>query len=88
MGILSFLLFLVVAAVCAWIAAALVPGRVPGGFLAAAIVGAIGAWVGASLFGGVGPDLAGVPLIPAIAGSAIVVFAMYLLSGAITRSDV
>lgn len=87
MGILSFLLFLVVASVCAWIASALVPGRVPGGFLAAAVVGAIGAWVGASLFGGFGPDLAGVPLVPAILGSAIVVFAMYLLSGAITRSD-
>src|SRR5438477_6689206 len=66
MSILAFILFLIVAAACAWIAEAIVPGAVPGGFLVSAIVGILGAWLGASLFGHFGPDLAGVPLLPAI----------------------
>lgn len=74
MGILSFILFLFVAAACAWIADYLVPGTIPGGFLVAVIFGIIGAWIGVSLMGPVGPSLAGVSLLPTILGSAIVVF--------------
>jgi uncharacterized membrane protein YeaQ/YmgE (transglycosylase-associated protein family) len=59
MSILSFLLFLVVAAVCAGIAEAIFPGRIPGGFLTTAVVGIVGGWVGASLFGSIGPALFG-----------------------------
>jgi len=88
MSILGFLLFLIVAAVCAWIAEAVVPGRVPGGFLASAIVGIIGAWVGTSLFGHFGPDLGGVSILPAIIGSAILVFGMALLSNVFVRNRI
>ena len=88
MSILGFLLFLIVAAVCAWIAEAIVPGRVPGGFLASAIVGIIGAWIGTALFGHFGPDLAGVPIVPAIIGSALLVFALALLSGVFVRNRI
>jgi len=80
MGIISFILFLFVAAACAWIAGSLVPGRAPGGFFARAIFGVIGAWIGSSLFGNFGPSLAGVPLIPAIIGSAILVFGLAVIS--------
>jgi uncharacterized membrane protein YeaQ/YmgE (transglycosylase-associated protein family) len=80
MSILSFLLFLLVAAACAWIAEALVPGSIPGGFLVTAVVGVLGAWIGASLFGNFGPTLAGVSLLPAIIGSALLVFLFSLLS--------
>jgi uncharacterized membrane protein YeaQ/YmgE (transglycosylase-associated protein family) len=80
MSILSFLLFLLVAAACAWIADALVPGTIPGGFLVSAIVGVLGAWVGASMFGNWGPGLAGVPVLPAILGSALLIFLFSLLS--------
>lgn len=88
MSILGFLLFIIVAAVCAWIAEALVPGRIPGGFLASAIVGVIGAWIGTALLGHFGPDLAGVPLLPAIVGSAVLVFALAMLSGVFYRTNV
>ena len=88
MSILGFLLFLIVAAVCAWIAEAVVPGRVPGGFLASAVVGIIGAWIGTALFGHFGPDLAGVAVLPAIIGSALLVFVLALLSGVMTRSSI
>jgi uncharacterized membrane protein YeaQ/YmgE (transglycosylase-associated protein family) len=81
MGILMFIMYLLIASACAWIAAALVPGTVPGGFLASVIVGVLGAWVGTSLMGAVGPDLAGVPLLPAILGSALLIFLFSLVAG-------
>ncbi|MBC7881303.1 MAG: GlsB/YeaQ/YmgE family stress response membrane protein [Anaerolineae bacterium] len=85
MSILSFLLFLVVAAVCAGIAEAIFPGRIPGGFLTTAVVGIIGGWVGASLFGSIGPALFGVTLIPTILGTGVLVFVLSLISGAFAR---
>lgn len=80
MDILAIICYLIVAAVCAGIAEFLVPGAIPGGFLTAAIVGIIGAWVGGALLGHIGPDLAGISLIPCILGSAILVFGVSLLS--------
>ena len=85
MGLLSFILFLIVASVCAFIAERLVPNSVPGGFLTSAIVGIIGAWIGGSLIGHIGPDLAGVVLIPCILGSALLVFLVSLVSGGLKR---
>jgi len=82
MTILGFILFLIVAAVCAGIGEMLVPGAVPGGFFASAVVGIIGAWIGTSLFGALGPSVAGVPLVPAILGSAIFVLVLALISRA------
>lgn len=85
MDILGFLLFLIVAAACAFLAEWLVPGTIPGGFITAAIVGVIGAWIGGSLLGHVGPSLAGVSLIPCILGSAIFVFLLSLISRGFPR---
>ena len=79
MGIISFILFLIVASVCAFLAERLVPNSVPGGFLTSAIVGIIGAWVGGSLIGHFGPDLAGVALVLAFWLS-ILVFLLSLCS--------
>jgi uncharacterized membrane protein YeaQ/YmgE (transglycosylase-associated protein family) len=81
MGILSFILYLLIAATCAAIAEYFVPGRAPGGFLATAIIGVLGAWLGSSLMGHMGPDLAGVAILPAIIGAGILVFLMGLLKG-------
>jgi len=80
MSILSFILFLLVAAACAYLAERLVPNTVPGGFITSAVVGIIGAWVGGNLIGHIGPDLAGVSLIPCILGSAVLVFVLSLVS--------
>jgi uncharacterized membrane protein YeaQ/YmgE (transglycosylase-associated protein family) len=81
MGILSFILYLIIAATCAAIAEFFVPGRAPGGFFATAIIGIIGAWVGSSIMGNIGPSLGGVAVLPAIVGAAIVVFVMGLVRG-------
>jgi uncharacterized membrane protein YeaQ/YmgE (transglycosylase-associated protein family) len=86
MSILSFILFLLVAAACAFLAERMVPNSMPGGLLVSSIVGIIGAWVGGSLVGHFGPDLAGVSLIPCIIGSALFVFLFSLLSGGLRRA--
>ena len=88
MSVIAFILFLIVAAVCAWIAERLVPGRIPGGFFTSAVIGVIGAWVGGSLFGNFGPSLEGVSLLPAIIGSAILVFGLALLSRVLRKTSV
>lgn len=80
MEILMFIMYLFVASACAWIASYLVPGTVPGGFLASVIVGIIGGWLGAMMMGPVGPSLAGMPLIPAILGSALLIFLFALVT--------
>ena len=80
MDVIAFILFLVVAASCAWIAECLIPGLVPGGFLVTAIVGVIGAWIGGTLVGHFGPELESVSLVPTIIGSAILVFGLAVLS--------
>lgn len=58
----------------------LVPGRVPGGFLTSVIFGILGAWVGGSLVGNIGPAFFGVAILPAILGSAILVFMVSLIT--------
>ena len=80
MTILGFIIFFIVAAVCAWIADYFVPGRVPGGFWGAALVGLIGAWIGDSMLGRWGPNLGGAYLIQTIIGSAVLVLVLSLFS--------
>jgi uncharacterized membrane protein YeaQ/YmgE (transglycosylase-associated protein family) len=87
MSILSWIFYLIVASVCAFIAECAVPNKMPGGFVVSAIVGIIGAWIGGNLVGHIGPDLAGVALIPCILGSALLVFLLSLLSGGFNRRN-
>ncbi|MGE0493872.1 MAG: GlsB/YeaQ/YmgE family stress response membrane protein [Vulcanimicrobiota bacterium] len=81
MSIMGWIFFLIVAAVCAWIASAMVPGSIPGGFLVAMVLGVAGAWIGTKLIGDFGPSLAGVAVLPAILGSAVLIFGLALISG-------
>jgi uncharacterized membrane protein YeaQ/YmgE (transglycosylase-associated protein family) len=82
---LHFIFYLVVAAVCAGIASRIVPGVGKNGFLGSAVLGMIGAWVGTCWLGNIGPSLEGVPLVPAIVGSAAVILAFYLASRIFAR---
>ncbi len=80
MAILMFIMYCIMASVCAGIAAYLVPGRVPGGFLTSVVFGILGAWVGGSMIGQVGPSLFGISILPAILGSAVLVFIVSLFA--------
>ena len=85
MDFVHFFLYLIVAAVCAGIASRIVPGVGKNGFLGSAVLGMIGAWVGTMIMGNVGPSLEGVPLAPAIVGSAAVIFVAYAVSRLFAR---
>jgi len=76
MTILELLVFACLGSGCAWLAESLVPNSVPGGILVSATFGIAGAWLGSTLLGSLGPDVAGVSLVPAIFGSILFVFAL------------
>ena len=85
MSILSLVLFVGIAAACAYLAQKLVPDTVPGGTNVSILVGAIGAYLGSTMLGSYGPEVYGVSLVPCILGSTVLVFALSLLSRALHK---
>jgi uncharacterized membrane protein YeaQ/YmgE (transglycosylase-associated protein family) len=88
MAIITFLLYLAIAAACAYLAEALVPGVIPGGFFTSAVVGIVGAWIGGMLVGDIGPEVAGIPVISCTLGSAVLVFLLSLMSRTFIRRPI
>jgi uncharacterized membrane protein YeaQ/YmgE (transglycosylase-associated protein family) len=80
MNVLTFILFLLIAALCAVMAEYMMPNKLPGGIVAGAIIGVLGAWIGGGLIGCFGPSFAGVSLFPTFIGSAVLIFGCTLLS--------
>ena len=78
-NIIGLLVYLIVAGIVGWIADAIVPGRLPYGWLGAIAAGLLGSYLGALLLGTIGPTVAGIPLISAIIGAIVVVFLFKLL---------
>ena len=78
-NIIGLLVYLIIAGIVGWIADAIVPGRLPYGWLGAIVAGLLGSYLGALLLGAIGPTVAGIPLISAIIGAIIVVFLFKLL---------
>lgn len=88
---LGFLVMLLVAAIVGFIGDALVPGRMPGGWVGAIIAGLLGSAIGGYLFNALGlpagPVLGGLALIPSILGAALVVLLLGMVSGAMARGN-
>jgi uncharacterized membrane protein YeaQ/YmgE (transglycosylase-associated protein family) len=82
--LVGFLLTLFVAGFVGWAADAVVPGRLPGGWLGAILAGIVGGFIGTLVLGHVGPTLFGVNLIPAFIGAAVIAVGAELM----TRSRV
>jgi len=80
MNVLTLLLFLLVAALCAMTAEYMMPNKLPGGIVFGAVIGIIGAWIGGGLLGNFGPSFAGVALLPTFMGSAVLIFGCTLIS--------
>ncbi len=70
-NLLGLIVMLLVAGIVGWIADLLVPGRLPWGWLGAILAGLVGSWLGVLLIGRVGPDVAGIPIVPALLGAVI-----------------
>ena len=84
-GLVGLLVTLLVAGVIGWAADALIPaGRLPYGWVGAILTGIVGAWVGNLLFVamrlGLGPQFAGIHLIPAFVGAVLVALAAQLFT--------
>jgi uncharacterized membrane protein YeaQ/YmgE (transglycosylase-associated protein family) len=84
-GVVSLLLTVVVAGLVGWAADAVVPGRLPGGWIGAVLAGLVGGFIGHFLFSalhlpGTGLALAGVELIPAFVGAVIIAGGLELMS--------
>lgn len=72
---LHFIWVLIIGAVIGAIGSMIVGRDLPGGWIG----GLLGAWVGGNLLGNWGPNVAGMAIIPAIIGAAVVVFVISLL---------
>jgi uncharacterized membrane protein YeaQ/YmgE (transglycosylase-associated protein family) len=79
-GLIGLMLTLFVAGLVGWAADAVVPGRLPYGWLGAILAGIIGGFIGHLLLGNFGPALFGVRVIPAFAGAVVVAAVAELLT--------
>jgi uncharacterized membrane protein YeaQ/YmgE (transglycosylase-associated protein family) len=84
----GFLVMLLVAAIIGFVAEAIAPGGMPGGWAGAIVAGLLGSAVGGYLFSGVvpaGATIAGFALLPSILG-AIVVVLLFSLAARLMHS--
>jgi uncharacterized membrane protein YeaQ/YmgE (transglycosylase-associated protein family) len=84
-SLVTLLITFVVAGLVGWAADAVVPGKLPGGWLGAVLAGIVGGWLGHLVFrmfglGNVGPSVAGVDLVPAFVGAVVIAGALELVS--------
>jgi uncharacterized membrane protein YeaQ/YmgE (transglycosylase-associated protein family) len=75
-GLIGVLLHLFMAGLVGALADAVVPGRLPWGWLGAILAGLAGSWLGVLLIGHRGPILFGVPIIPGFVGALILAFVL------------
>lgn len=82
-GIVHLALMLFMAGLVGWLADQVVPGRLPYGWLGAIAAGLLGSWLGTLLLGHVGPQIFGIPFIPALVGAVILAFGLELAGRAL-----
>jgi uncharacterized membrane protein YeaQ/YmgE (transglycosylase-associated protein family) len=83
---IGFLLTLAVAGFVGWAADAVVPGRLPGGWLGAVLAGIVGGFLGTLLLGRIGPTIFDVNIIPAFIGAAAIAVGAELALGTRSRA--
>jgi uncharacterized membrane protein YeaQ/YmgE (transglycosylase-associated protein family) len=83
--LVGFLLTIAVAGLVGWAADAVIPGRLPGGWLGAVLAGIVGGFIGTLLLGKVGPTIFSINIIPSFIGAAVIAVAVELMSGSRSR---
>ena len=83
---LGFLLTLVVAGLVGWAADAVVPGRLPGGWIGAVLAGIVGGFIGTLALGKIGPTVFDINLIPAFIRAAAIAVVAELAIGSRSRA--
>ena len=84
--LIGFLLTLVVAGLVGWAADAVVPGRLPGGWIGAVLAGIVGGFLGTLALGKIGPTVFDINLIPAFIGAAVIAVVAELAIGSRSRA--
>jgi len=79
-GLIGLALHLFMAGLVGALTDAIVPGKLPWGWLGAILAGLVGSWLGVLLIGHRGPVLFGVPIVPAFVGALILAFVLSLVS--------
>ena len=87
MSLVSLLLYLVVAVICARLATKVVSHNLPGGHTTSVLTGIIGAYLGTSYIAAYGPSFEGVSLFSAIAGSLGLILAVSYLGHFLHKSS-
>lgn len=70
-SLLGFMVMLTVAGIIGMAADAVVPGRVPYGWIGAVAAALFGAWLGTLLMGSLPPTILGIPVLPALIGALV-----------------
>ena len=71
-SLIGLVLTLFMAGLVGWAADAVIPGKLPGGWLGAVLAGIVGGFLGSLVLGSFGPSLFGVRIIPAFAGALVI----------------
>jgi uncharacterized membrane protein YeaQ/YmgE (transglycosylase-associated protein family) len=79
-GLIGLALHLFMAGLVGALADAVVPGKLPWGWVGAILAGLIGSWLGVLILGHLGPSLFGVPIIPGFVGAVILAFVLSFVS--------
>ena len=85
MVLLSILLYIIIGCLCAYAYEHFYPGAIPGGLKTGAIVGSLGAFLGSFLH--LGPEMAGVFLVPCVLGAALFTFAATYVQKTIKHNE-
>src|SRR5581483_222320 len=83
MSIMHLVLMLFMAGLVGALADAIVPGRLPYGWLGAIVAGLVGSWLGTILLGHVGPSIFGIAVIPGLVGAIILAVGAELVGKAL-----
>ncbi len=85
-SVVQVLLMLLMAGVVGWLADLIVPGELPYGWIGAVGAGLVGSWLGTAFLGHIGPQIFGIPFIPALAGAIVLALGIELAGRALGRS--
>ena len=79
-GLIGLALHLFMAGLVGALADAVVPGKLPWGWVGAILAGLVGSWLGVLILGSRGPALFGIPIIPGFVGAVILAFLLSFVS--------
>ncbi|MBB2509029.1 hypothetical protein G5S33_02475 [Staphylococcus cohnii subsp. cohnii] len=82
---MGFIIMLIIGGLIGWLAGAILGKDVPFGIIGNIIAGLIGSAIGSKLLGEWGPILGGVPILPALIGSIILILIVSFITKSLNK---